>query len=248
MAPPGASAPAAGPSLGPDREAGDVYVVRPTPVGPACVALGPAGLVAVGIGEPSGFEAAFARRFGAPPRRVVELPAEVLAAVDRALAAGTPDGLPVDWRRTSPFQQAVLEKITEIPAGEVRPYAWVAAEIGLPRAARAVGTALAANPMPLVFPCHRVVRADGHLGNYGYGAAAKRALLAAEGADVDALDACARRGVRVLGSPGSRRFCYPSCAAPRAAVESGEIVAFAGSAAALAAGFRPCPRCRPVAP
>lgn len=161
----------------------DAYVVRPTPAGPACVAWGPRGLVAVSLGEPARFEANYARRFGAPPSLDPDPPAGLLAAIDAALAAGRPGGLPIDWRGASAFQVAVLEKTAEIPAGEVRPYGWVAAGIGRPGAIRAVGRALATNPMPLVFPCHRVVRADGRLGGYGYGEAAKRALLVAEGVD-----------------------------------------------------------------
>ena len=64
------------------------------------------------------------------------------------------------------FERAVLEKALEIPRGEVRPYSWIASEIGRPKAVRAVGSALAHNPVPLVMPCHRVVRADGMIGQY----------------------------------------------------------------------------------
>jgi O-6-methylguanine DNA methyltransferase len=80
------------------------------------------------------------------------------------------------------FQRRVLLETCEIPPGETRSYAWLAARVGHPGAARAVGSALASNPLPLVVPCHRVVRADGRIGNYGLGGpAAKRALLTAEG-------------------------------------------------------------------
>jgi O-6-methylguanine DNA methyltransferase len=80
------------------------------------------------------------------------------------------------------FQRRVLLETCEIPAGETRSYAWLAARVGHPGAARAVGSALARNPLPLVVPCHRVVRADGRIGNYGCGGpAAKRALLREEG-------------------------------------------------------------------
>jgi methylated-DNA-[protein]-cysteine S-methyltransferase len=80
------------------------------------------------------------------------------------------------------FQRRVLLEACEIPPGETRSYAWLAARVGHPGAARAVGTALARNPLPLVVPCHRVVRADGRIGHYGCGGpAAKRALLREEG-------------------------------------------------------------------
>jgi methylated-DNA-[protein]-cysteine S-methyltransferase len=68
----------------------------------------------------------------------------------------------------TPFQRAVLDAARSIPRGEVRTYGWVAARIGRPRAARAVGQALGANPLPLVIPCHRVV-ASGAGGGYGGG-------------------------------------------------------------------------------
>ena len=60
-------------------------------------------------------------------------------------------------------------KALEIPRGEVRPYGWIAAEIGRPKAVRAVGTALGHNPVPLIVPCHRVVRSDGMIGQYSLG-------------------------------------------------------------------------------
>jgi O-6-methylguanine DNA methyltransferase len=97
------------------------------------------------------------------------------------------------------FQRRVLLETCEIPPGETRSYAWLASRVGHPGAARAVGSALARNPLPLVVPCHRVVRADGRIGNYGCGgSAAKRALLAEEGAAFDA-------GGRLAGEMTSRR-------------------------------------------
>lgn len=240
----------------------DTYVVRPTAAGPACVAWGPRGLVAVQLGDPARFEADYARRFGAPPAHDPDPPADLLAAVDRALGAGSPGDLPIDWRDAGPFQVAVLTKTAEIPIGEVRPYTWVAAQIGRPRATRAVGTALARNPLAVVFPCHRVVRADGRLGRYGFGTAAKRALLRAEGADPDALEEAAARGVRFVADRASRTICYPSCARARSlgrgerieltAVPGAEPGAASGRREAAStravSGWAPCPRCRPVLP
>ena len=91
-------------------------------------------------------------------------------------------------------------KALDIPRGEVRPYGWVAAEIGRPKAVRAVGTALGHNPVPLIVPCHRVVRTDGHLGQYSLGGPEnKRAILASEGLDPDEMEDAARRGERLIG-------------------------------------------------
>ena len=80
------------------------------------------------------------------------------------------------------FQRRVWQAMRAIPYGEVRTYAEVAALIGQPRAVRAVGNAAAANPFVITTPCHRVIRSDGTLGNYGGGRARKQHLLALEGA------------------------------------------------------------------
>ena len=88
-----------------------------------------------------------------------------------------------------PFYQAVWKACAEIPAGQVRTYAWIARRIGKPKAARAVGQALGKNPFAPVVPCHRVVGADGTLTGYSGrgGIAAKRRLLRKEGALVERL-------------------------------------------------------------
>lgn len=90
--------------------------------------------------------------------------------------------VPVDLRLARGFRREVLQHLTEIPYGGTRSYAQVAAAAGSPRAVRAVGTACARNPLPLVVPCHRVVRSDGTTGHYRGGDAAKRVLLALEAA------------------------------------------------------------------
>ena len=88
----------------------------------------------------------------------------------------------LDLRGHTDFERDVWLKALEIPRGEVRPYGWVAAEIGRPKAVRAVGSACATNPLPVVVPCHRVVRSDGSVGGYLGGADAKRTLLTLEAA------------------------------------------------------------------
>jgi O-6-methylguanine DNA methyltransferase len=121
-------------------------------------------------------------RLGAVPEQV-PLPAPLRRLLD---AAATGRG---GWRPRlaglGEFQRRVLLETCEIPPGETRSYAWLAGRVGHPGAARAVGTALARNPLPLVVPCHRVVRADGRIGHYGCGGpATKRALLRGEGVRV----------------------------------------------------------------
>ena len=83
------------------------------------------------------------------------------------------DGLP-------PFTRAVLKITAQIPYGEVRSYRWVANKLGKPRASRAVGNALARNPIPIIIPCHRVVRSDGAIGGFALGRNWKRRLLQLE--------------------------------------------------------------------
>ena len=92
------------------------------------------------------------------------------------------DGLSAGGRTMSPFRRAVLEETMRIPAGETRTYGWLAAKVGRPRAARAVGRVMATNPLPVVVPCHRVVGSDGSLHGYGGGLDVKAALLCLEGA------------------------------------------------------------------
>jgi methylated-DNA-[protein]-cysteine S-methyltransferase len=90
--------------------------------------------------------------------------------------------LPLDWRLSKGFRREVLAHLPDIAYGHTESYAQVAAAAGSPRAVRAVGTACATNPLPLVVPCHRVVRSDGSAGGYAGGADAKRTLLDLEAA------------------------------------------------------------------
>ena len=85
--------------------------------------------------------------------------------------------VPVDWRGIRGFYREALQAAAAIPYGQTRSYRGVAAAAGNPRAARAVGTAMSTNPVALVLPCHRVVRADGRRGPYGGGTDAKELLL-----------------------------------------------------------------------
>jgi AraC family transcriptional regulator of adaptative response/methylated-DNA-[protein]-cysteine methyltransferase len=102
---------------------------------------------------------------------------EWIAALNGYLAAEQPSlDLPLDVRATA-FQMRVWNYLAQIPAGEVRSYASVAAAIGNPSATRAVARACATNPVALAIPCHRVIRSSGELGGYRWGMERKRALL-----------------------------------------------------------------------
>ena len=87
---------------------------------------------------------------------------------------------PCDLRGLPAFTHAVLKAAAQIPYGEVRSYPWLAQRLGKPKAARAVGNALARNPIPIIIPCHRVVRSNGTLGGYALGTGLKKRLLEME--------------------------------------------------------------------
>ena len=89
--------------------------------------------------------------------------------------------LPIDWSLTTGFTQKVLQATARIPFGAVGSYAGVAADAGSPRATRAAGNALGSNPLPIVVPCHRVLKTGGGLGGYTGGVEKKETLLKLEG-------------------------------------------------------------------
>jgi methylated-DNA-[protein]-cysteine S-methyltransferase len=95
--------------------------------------------------------------------------------------------LPIDWRLCAGFGRRVLTATARIPFGALSTYKQVATEAGSPRASRAAGNALGANPMPIVVPCHRVVHSGGGLGGYTGGLERKQLLLGVEGHEVTAL-------------------------------------------------------------
>jgi O-6-methylguanine DNA methyltransferase len=225
----------------------DAYAPVDTPVGRAFVAFNERGVSAVGLAEdPEAFEARVRGETGRPLHRVEALPDRLRRAVERRMAGDRRTRVPFDLRGRTPFEQAVLQKALEIPTGEVRPYAWIAAEIGRPRAVRAVGTALAHNPIPLLIPCHRVVRSDGLIGNYSMGGpTVKKAVLEAEGMDVEAYVEEAEAGVRLVGSDTTKITCLPTCRHARRMMPR-HRVRFRSLADAAKAGYRPCKVCRPV--
>ena len=93
--------------------------------------------------------------------------------------------LRLDFSGATDFQRRIFERLMQIPYGRIVSYGDIADEMGEPGAARAVGQAVGANPLPIVVPCHRVVRSDGRLGGYSGGLLQKVALLGIEGVDVD---------------------------------------------------------------
>lgn len=225
----------------------DQYDRIDSPLGPLVVAWNGLGVSAVDIaGDDGAFEA---RHLATTTRRAIpgQLPARLATSIRRRLDGDRKVRIPLDLRGHSPFEQDVWRKALEIPRGEVRPYGWIAAEIGRPKAVRAVGSALGHNPVPLIVPCHRVVRTDGSIGQYSLGGPEnKRTILSAEGLDPGAMEDAARRGERLVGCASTRIVCWPTCRTGRHMLERNRRP-FRSLAEAGAAGYRPCKVCRPVA-
>jgi O-6-methylguanine DNA methyltransferase len=142
--------------------------------------------------------------------------------------------VPVDLSALEPFRRAVLETARMIPFGEVRSYQWIAERIGSARAVRAVGTALGRNPVPVIVPCHRVLRSDGTLGGYAFGLRLKHRFLALE-----------HETPAIVGSATTRIVCRHGCPNERRIAAPHQVV-FASLREARAAGYRACRHCQPV--
>lgn len=224
----------------------DTYWRLESPVGPVFIAHSKAGISMVTRAKSAeDFERDFRRRFGREVTAEKAVPPAKVRALVRNVKGQGRRELRFDLRGLSEFERAVLLKALEIPSGEVRPYSWIAREIGHPGAVRATGSALAKNPVPLLIPCHRVVRSDGHIGNYSLGGARnKRLLLEVEGAQPELLEKLAASGVRYLGNAEARHFCYPTCGGIDTLVRT-NAVRFHSEREAVAAGYHPCGDCRP---
>jgi methylated-DNA-[protein]-cysteine S-methyltransferase len=161
------------------------YAPVDTPVGRLTVAATPRGLVRVAFpsAEPGAVVEQLARMISP---RVLEAPGrldEVRRQLDEYFEGRrTEFEVPIDWSVTKGFGRRVLRETARIGYGQVRTYTEVATRAGSPRAVRAAGNALGANPVPIVVPCHRVLRVGGNLGGYGGGLDRKEFLLRLEGA------------------------------------------------------------------
>ena len=162
-----------------------LYRVVDSPLGPLLLAATEAGLVRVAYAaqDHDAVLSDLAARIGPRILRTGSGLDEVARQLDAFFAGALVSvDVPLDLRLASGFRRQVLEHLRHIPAGRTETYAEVARGAGRPRAVRAVGTACATNPVPIVVPCHRVVRTDGSLGGYLGGAEAKAWLLAREAA------------------------------------------------------------------
>jgi O-6-methylguanine DNA methyltransferase len=210
-----------------------------SPIGAIYVVAGPGGVRYL---APAASEREFARsyrerfgRFVSPARGSEDLAERVAAAV-----AGERVEVPVDLSGATPFQRRVLETVKGIARGEVRPYVWVAREAGSPGASRAVGNVMANNPVPLLVPCHRVVRNDGSTGSYAFGAGEKVRLLRLEGVEPEEIS-----GSPYVATPTTGIVCHATCRNARR-IRPENRRAFRSVRSAVEAGYRPCKVCRPV--
>jgi methylated-DNA-[protein]-cysteine S-methyltransferase len=160
------------------------WVVEDTPVGPLTLAATPAGVVRIGFG---GGERVLEELASEVSPRVVRLPGrldEVRRELEEYFAGRRRRfDVPVDRRLSRGYRRTVLEALSrEVPYGHTVSYQELAERTGNPKASRAVGSAMATNPIPIVVPCHRVLRTGGALGGYGGGLDTKVWLLRHEGA------------------------------------------------------------------
>jgi methylated-DNA-[protein]-cysteine S-methyltransferase len=160
------------------------YATVDSPFGPLLLAATPRGLVRVSLPayDPEETLEELAARISP---RVLEAPArldEARRQLDLYFEGRlTKFDLPLDWQLTAGFRSKVQHAIARIPYGQTRSYMEIAASAGNERAVRAAGTACGSNPIPIVVPCHRVLRSGGALGGYGGGLPMKEALLELEG-------------------------------------------------------------------
>jgi methylated-DNA-[protein]-cysteine S-methyltransferase len=161
------------------------YATVDSPLGTLTVAATPRGLVALGLPNRAPEDVAQELASRISPR-VLEAPARldpVRRELDLYFARELHDfDLPLDWQLSRGFRLEVLRQTARIPYGSTLSYKQIAARAGSERAVRAAGSALGANPIPIVVPCHRVLRTGGALGGYGGGLPMKESLLRLEGA------------------------------------------------------------------
>lgn len=161
------------------------YRTVSTPIGEVLLAATEQGLVRLAF-EREGHDAVLQALAAKVSPRILRAPARLDEAARQLeqYFAGSRRGfeVPLDWRLARGFRRTVLEHLVQIGYGATESYTEVALAAGSPRAVRAVGTACATNPLPIVVPCHRVVRSDGALGGYLGGLDAKTTLLQLESA------------------------------------------------------------------
>jgi len=218
-----------------------------TALGRLLIADGPRGLLAVKYLDSSDGAGALAelrQRFDLEEHPATA--ARIAGEIERFLAG---DVAAVTHRRVdlslveSDFQRRALKRLRRVPPGSVVTYAALADAIGAPASQRAIGNTMASNPLPIYVPCHRVIKSDGTIGNYGGGVKRKLRLLGAEGFRADRGNRLP--GTAVYGHWASRIFCRPACSSVRRANRKRWLI-FGDAAHARGAGMRACKICHPA--
>ena len=220
--------------------------ITETAIAPLLVAQGARGLMAVrflDIGDNAAFLARLRERFElVPDAAIATVIGQEIALLLRGDARAV-DARAVDLRLVaSEFQRRALKHLRKIPAGALTSYQALAAAAGSPSAQRAIGNTVASNPIAIYVPCHRVIKSDGAIGNYGGGVERKLALLRAEGFQPDA--ASRIPAGTVYGHQVTRIFCRPTCSAAKRARRDRMLI-YPGAQGATTAGLRPCKLCHP---
>ena len=181
------------PSGGNAPERGPLFEARVlSPVGTLSLVAGGLGLLRASFDvDEAEFSADLERLYGTAPDYRPDLLAEPMRQFEEYFTrCRTAFALDVDLSEYTPFQRDVMEAVMRVPYGTLSSYGAIARGVGRPRAARAVGTIMAMNPISLVIPCHRIIRSDGSLGRYGVdvqeaiGTAKRMRLLRIEGVEV----------------------------------------------------------------
>ncbi|MDX3451634.1 MGMT family protein [Streptomyces sp. ME02-8801-2C] len=164
-----------------------------------------------------------------------------------ALRTGRAHRLAIDLSGLPEEQRAVLEAVRNIPAGQLRPLSWIAREAGTgsPPSAADILRALAANPVAVLIPCHRVTHDNGSPCDAAYLPKAGEALRRAEHIDMTRVTELSRAGTVFLGSDTTFIYCHPTCAHARR-ITPGHRVHFRTAHDAREAGYRACKSCRPI--
>ncbi len=216
-----------------------------SPVGRLFIADGPRGILAIHFMDGKGLEPLKAMR-GKFDIVADQAAADRIGAEIRRFVAGDRNALKheIDLSLVeSDFKRRALTKLCKVPLGSVVTYQGLAAACGAPDGQRAIGNAMGSNPVPIYVPCHRVIKSDLSIGNYGGGVERKLKLLRAEGFAVGKdLRVPARA---VMGHQRTHIYCRPQCSAAQRA-SMGRCYIFADSERARSAGLRACKICRPA--
>lgn len=227
----------------------DRYTVAESALGPVWVGWTSRGVSAVRRAGSAQAEAEFAHwyreRTGRRIVRAVEVDSIAHAAQAKLADAGAAD-VPLDLESTAAFERTVFAAVARIERGYARPCELLERELREPPGAHTVDAVLAANPVPLFIPCHRVIREDRCCGrDYVFGAQAQGLLLESEGLDPAAIDRVVQLGIRYIASGGW--FCLPGCGDIACHVDEPGYEGLHSLSEAHARGLNACESCRPVA-